>query len=100
MPKILNFVKKIHYYSELFTSLLGEEDADEVKRVGGESGIADEFELGPDGVSLKRGLVVKSENRSKKLASFPNADKVERRCNVSVINFRTPDHKPRSGYLY
>ena len=22
MPKILNFVKKIHYYSELFTSLL------------------------------------------------------------------------------
>ena len=23
MPKILNFVKKIHYYSELFTSLLG-----------------------------------------------------------------------------
>ena len=23
LPKILNFVKKIHYYSELFTSLLG-----------------------------------------------------------------------------
>ena len=25
LPKILNFVKKIHYYSELFTSLLGRE---------------------------------------------------------------------------
>ena len=25
MPKILNFVKKIHYYSELFTSLLNVE---------------------------------------------------------------------------
>ena len=25
LPKILNFVKKIHYYSELFTSLLGDE---------------------------------------------------------------------------
>ena len=25
MPKILNFVKKIHYYSELFTSLLSHE---------------------------------------------------------------------------
>ena len=23
LPKILNFVKKIHYYSKLFTSLLG-----------------------------------------------------------------------------
>ena len=52
-----------HFSAVLF---LGEEDADEVKRVGGESGIADEFELGPDGVSLKRGLVVKSENRRKR----------------------------------
>ena len=25
MLKILNFVKKIHYYSELFTSLLGDD---------------------------------------------------------------------------
>ena len=27
LPKILNFVKKIHYYSELFTSLLNVADA-------------------------------------------------------------------------
>ena len=29
LPKILNFVKKIHYYSELFTSLLGREPRDD-----------------------------------------------------------------------
>ena len=27
MPKILNFVKKFHYYSELFTSLLKKDPA-------------------------------------------------------------------------
>ena len=90
LPKILNFVKKIHYYSKLFTSLL---TSDRAQRCSGSA------PLRPPGAPLPRHgrPAQKSSNRTSQINKFLMHGICSLRTNQRTLLFSYRARKEEAG---